>query len=180
MDTQGKRLKKIRLALNLSQEEFGQLFEIGKQFVSLMENDKSFMNNDKLVKLLLDFNVNINYLLCGIGPMFLPPKYEDVEDELTQKVEAILKKNGIILQKQYQARAKWLQFIIKNVQIVIIKIYMMFWINVLFATVLIYFKMELKNRKNCKRRNKGKNLIKLPDDYTIIDIETTGLSVSVH
>ena len=57
---------------------------------------------------------------------------------------------------------------------------MMFWINVLFATVLIYFKMELKNRKNCKRRNKGKNLIKLPDDYTIIDIETTGLSVSVH
>lgn len=56
----------------------------------------------------------------------------------------------------------------------------MFWINVLFATVLIYFKMELKNRKNCKRRNKGKNLIKLPDDYTIIDIETTGLSVSVH
>ena len=97
MDTQGKRLKKIRLALNLSQEEFGQLFEIGKQFVSLMENDKSFMNNDKLVKLLLDFNVNINYLLCGIGPMFLPPKYEDVEDELTQKVEAILKKDRIIL-----------------------------------------------------------------------------------
>ena len=36
--------------------------------------------------------------------------------------------------------------------------------------------MELKNKRNCKNRNKGKNLVKFPNDYTIIDIETTGLS----
>lgn len=96
METQGMRIKKIRQTLNLSQDEFGQIFEISKQFVSLLEKDKTFLNNDKLVKLLLDYNVNINYLLGGIGNMFNPPQFEQVEDNLTQKVEEILRKKGII------------------------------------------------------------------------------------
>ena len=54
MDTQGQRIKKIRQALNLSQEEFGETFGIKKQFVSLLEKDKTFLNNDKLIKLRLN------------------------------------------------------------------------------------------------------------------------------
>ena len=95
-ESQGERLKKIRQALNLSQDDFGAIFEISKQFVSLLEKDKTSLNNEKLVKLLLDYNVNINYLLGGIGSMFNPPQFEQVEDDLTQKVENILRKNGLI------------------------------------------------------------------------------------
>ena len=96
METQGMRIKKIRQALNLSQDDFGAIFEISKQFVSLLEKDKTFLNNEKLVKLLLDYNVNINYLLGGIGSMFNPPQFEQIKDDLTQKVENILRKKGLI------------------------------------------------------------------------------------
>jgi len=96
METQGMRIKKIRQALGLSQDKFGEIFEISKQFVSLLEKDKTFLNNDKLVKLLFDYNVNINYLLGGIGEMFNAPKFEQVEGNLTQMVEDILRKNKLI------------------------------------------------------------------------------------
>jgi transcriptional regulator with XRE-family HTH domain len=71
MTTQGMRIKKIRQNLNLSQEEFGKIFDIQKQMVSSLEKDNLKLNNDKLVKLLCDYNVNINYLLSGKGEMFI-------------------------------------------------------------------------------------------------------------
>ena len=95
METQGQRIKKIRQALDLSQEKFGEIFEIGKQFVSLLEKDKTQLNNDKLVKLLLDYNVNINYLLGGFGSMFNPPKFEDVKTEILSEVNKMLKERGL-------------------------------------------------------------------------------------
>lgn len=95
MSTQGERLKEIRLALRLNQEEFGAIFNIKKQFVSSLESNKTFLNNDKLVKLLLDYNVNINYLLGGIGEPFNPAQFEDVKDEILKEVEEMLKRRGI-------------------------------------------------------------------------------------
>lgn len=95
METQGQRIKKIRQELNLSQEEFGKIFDIGKQFISLLEKDKTQLNNDKLVKLLFDYNVNINYLLGGIGSMFNPPKFEDVKEEILTEVNRMLKERGL-------------------------------------------------------------------------------------
>lgn len=95
METQGQRIKKIRQRLKLSQDEFGKIFGISKQFVSLLEQDKTFLNNDKLVKLLLDHNVNINYLLAGVGDMFIAPEFEDVKQEVLDEVNSILEKYGI-------------------------------------------------------------------------------------
>lgn len=95
MTTQGQRIKKIRQALGLSQEQFGVIFDIKKQFVSSLEKDKTFLNNDKLVKLLVDFNVNINYLLAGKGNMFNAPQYEDVKGEILKEVDEILVKYGV-------------------------------------------------------------------------------------
>ena len=69
--TQGQRLKEVRLALGLSQEDFGVIFSIPKQMVSALEKDKLKLNNEKLVKLLSDYNININYLLCAKGKIFL-------------------------------------------------------------------------------------------------------------
>ncbi len=97
METTGQRLKKIRTKLHLSQEDFGHKLNLSRAGIAAVEADNNKFSQDVLCKLLLTFNVNINYLLGGKGSMFLTPKFEDVEDEFTQKVEAILKKNGIIL-----------------------------------------------------------------------------------
>lgn len=97
METQGQRIKKIRQALNLSQEKFGEIFGINKQFVSLLENDKTLLNNEKLVKLALDFKVNINYLLIGEGGMFFATQNNTVvKEELRSEMLQILKDEGII------------------------------------------------------------------------------------
>ena len=100
METQGQRLKNIRLALRLSQEEFGKIFDITKQYVYSLEKDKLTLNNEKLVKLLLDYNVNINYLLCGIGSMFITSettsKYSEMKNEILDEVRSMLISEGII------------------------------------------------------------------------------------
>jgi transcriptional regulator with XRE-family HTH domain len=100
METQGQRIKKIRLALNLSQEEFGKIFDITKQYVYSLEKDKLTLNNEKLVKLLLDYNVNANYLLGGIGMMFMEPKqkneFVDFKNEILFEVRNMLKSEGVI------------------------------------------------------------------------------------
>ena len=95
MTTQGKRLKKIRQALGLSQEKFGGVIDVSKQYVSNLEADRNILNNEKLVKLLVDYNVNLNYLIADIGDMFLKPKFYDVKNELMKEVEEMLKKRGL-------------------------------------------------------------------------------------
>lgn len=98
-NTQGSRIKKIRNALNLSQDEFGNIFNIKRQFVSSLEKDKVTLNNDKLVKLLIKYNVNINYVLAGIGEMFIQPYQMREESELESKIQQIIlkmKANGLL------------------------------------------------------------------------------------
>ena len=93
MSTQGKRLKNIRLALNMTQEEFGRNLNISKQFYSNIETDRTVLNNEKLVLLFKDYNVNLNYLLGGILPMF---NNKENEDAFEEKVKSVLAKVGLI------------------------------------------------------------------------------------
>lgn len=100
MDTQGQRIKKIRQALNLSQEEFGETFGIKKQFVSLLEKDKTFLNNDKLIKLAVKYKISPNYLLLGIGEMFLykdaASEYESIKKDILAEVRIMLVNQGLM------------------------------------------------------------------------------------
>ena len=100
MSTQGSRLTKIRQTLGLSQEEFGAIFDIKKQFVSNIEKDRVVLNNEKLVKLLVDYNVNINYLLAGIGEMFIGQDKTDHtgidEAEFKKLFKQCMKEEGFI------------------------------------------------------------------------------------
>lgn len=95
MDTIGQRVKAVRQELKLSQEQFGQIFNAGKSYISAVENDKSKLSVDNLVKLLLNYDVNINYILGGKGEMFNPPEYEDIKTEVLKQVDDILIKYGI-------------------------------------------------------------------------------------
>ena len=41
------------------------------------------------------YNVSLNFLLCGIGPMFLPPSFEDARAEIISEVEEMLRQRGL-------------------------------------------------------------------------------------
>lgn len=94
MSTQGKRLKAIRQALKLTQEQLGNALGISKQFYSNIETDRTLLNNEKLVLLLKDYNVNLNFLLGGFLPMFNGKN--SIEDDFELKVKNILIKEGLI------------------------------------------------------------------------------------
>lgn len=98
MTTQGERLKNIRRKLGLSQAELGEKLGFSKQYLSNIEADRNLMNNDKLVKLLVDFNVNINYLLAGVGEMFNTPisNEEFRNSEMLTLIDEALKRHGLI------------------------------------------------------------------------------------
>lgn len=99
MTTFGKRLKQARQLKGLSQEDFGKILGLTKQSISRVENDKIFVSKEILCNMIVNFNLNVNYLLTGKGQMFIA----DVDTNTTSKsaialeVEKILKEKGVIL-----------------------------------------------------------------------------------
>ncbi len=96
MQTQGQRLKKVRQALNLSQVELGEKLGVSKQYISNIESDRNILNNEKLLLLLVDFDVNINYILAGIGEPFAKVDVDKPSNEFKQYVRIVLKEEGLI------------------------------------------------------------------------------------
>lgn len=105
MTTTGKRFKNIRIALNLSQEAFGKEIGLSKSGISAVENDKTFVSLEILSTLLIDYNINMNYLVGGIGEMFNPTGFAPktgkkpcicADIEFRQRVRQILKEEGLI------------------------------------------------------------------------------------
>lgn len=96
MDTQGKRIKYIRMQLGLSQDEFGKKLKVSKQYVSNLEADRNILNNEKLVLLLTDLNVNINFILDGIGEPFIQLS-DDKENRrnILNDIETVLRNHGL-------------------------------------------------------------------------------------
>lgn len=95
----GDRFKKIRKLLKLSQPELGEKIGLSGQGVSNVERNKSFMTTQILTKLVVELNVNLNYLIAGVGEPILSgqQKFEgDIKSSIMQEVECILKAKGII------------------------------------------------------------------------------------
>ena len=99
MTTFGKRLKQARQLKELSQEDFGKILGLTKQSISRVENDKTFVSKEILCNMIVNFNLNINYLLTGKGQMFLPELEESAtsKSEIALEFEKILKEKGLIL-----------------------------------------------------------------------------------
>jgi len=96
MNTQGERIKKIRQELDLSQDDFGKIFNVQKQQISSIEKDKLKLNNEKLELLCSQYNVNINWVLCGKGEMFItaPQNTSANKDEIIKIVEDYLERRA--------------------------------------------------------------------------------------
>ena len=98
METLGSRLKLIRTSKKLTQLDFGKCIGVTKQAIANVESSHSNPSIDFLSKLIEIFNVNINWLISGHGEMFtnIVRKTLPSDDEFELKMEAFLKKKGIL------------------------------------------------------------------------------------
>lgn len=100
MNTMGNRVKLIRKSMGLNQEEFSKIFNCSNAFISAVEKDKSKLSVENLIKLLVEYNVNINYLLADIGEMFIGQDKADLtginEEQLRKYFKKFIKEEGII------------------------------------------------------------------------------------
>jgi transcriptional regulator with XRE-family HTH domain len=74
LDEIGKRVKKIRLFLALNTNEIGPKCMTDAPAISRIENGKSTPPLDFFYHIYLNYNVNLNWLFTGEGPMFLKKK----------------------------------------------------------------------------------------------------------
>lgn len=70
--TENERIRKLRLALGLNQQEFGARIGIKVSAVSYLESGKSRLTESNLILICEKFHVNRSWLLDGEGDMFLP------------------------------------------------------------------------------------------------------------
>ncbi|MBQ8847474.1 MAG: helix-turn-helix transcriptional regulator [Candidatus Gastranaerophilales bacterium] len=97
MENIGLRIKNIRKLLNKSQEELASEVSLTKQAISNIETAKSAPGINLLSKLLLDYNVNLNYIIGGMGDIFITKDktYESLRASLIKEVELFLDNRGI-------------------------------------------------------------------------------------
>ena len=97
MNSIGQRFKNVRKVLNMSQEEFASSLGITKQAISNFEHSKSLPSMVILNKMLLNFDVNLNYLVSEVGSMFNNNDkiYTSLRSQLLSEMEAILDARGI-------------------------------------------------------------------------------------
>ena len=97
MDNIGQRFKHVRKVLNMSQEQFASSLGITKQAISNVEHSKSLPSMVVLNKMLLNFDVNLNYLVSEVGNMFINQDkiYKSLRSQLMDEMSAILDARGI-------------------------------------------------------------------------------------
>ena len=91
------RIKKVRQVMKLSQEALAQKLGVTKQAISNIENSKSAPSIQLLYKLAVDHNVNCNYIIAGIGSVFLnnEKSYETIRNSIIEEVEKMLDERGV-------------------------------------------------------------------------------------
>lgn len=67
-----KRIKELRMALGISQEELAQSMGLSKSGVSNIECGNRKVNDKHIRMLNMTYNVNPDWLRTGTGEMFLP------------------------------------------------------------------------------------------------------------
>lgn len=97
MENIGTRIKNVRKILNLSQAELACQLGITKQAISNIENSKCAPNVALLGKLLIDYNVNLNYIIAEKGSMFVSDdnNLKSLKESLMEEVEQLLSARGL-------------------------------------------------------------------------------------
>lgn len=98
MENVGTRLKNVRNLLKKSQEELANELKLTKQAVSNMETGKSYPSLATLDKLLRLYDINLNYLVSGVGDILVNKEktLKALRQSLIEDVEKMLDSRGII------------------------------------------------------------------------------------
>lgn len=94
-----ERLKKIRNHLRLTVNEIADILEIKPRTYGSYEREENNVSIELVTSLCKKLNVNANWFVTGKGDMFNAAEYEQVKDELAQrldKMEFALKNAGIL------------------------------------------------------------------------------------
>ena len=97
MSNIGTRLKQIRKLINKSQKELADELSLTKQAISNIETEKCLPSISLLDKLLVKYNININYVISGVGEAFNSNSnsYKEIRKTLMKEVEKFLDERGI-------------------------------------------------------------------------------------
>lgn len=87
MDTIGKRFKEIRATLRLTQEAMAEKLSLTGAAISGIEKDKNLPTTQTLIKLVVDYNVDVNWLLVYKGEMFIKENAAKVSDEFKEIIK---------------------------------------------------------------------------------------------
>lgn len=92
-----QRIKKVRQLLGKSQQALADELGITKQAISNIETGKCAPGLNLLSKLLIDYNINLNYIVAGIGSVFLDNENSnnDLKNSILKEVEKMLEERGI-------------------------------------------------------------------------------------
>lgn len=69
-----ERLKKLRTALGLSGEKFGEKIGLSRMAISNLENNKYNITEQTIISICREYNVNEKWLRTGEGEMFIETK----------------------------------------------------------------------------------------------------------
>jgi len=92
INNMNKRIKKIRLTLNLCQKDFAQLLETSQSNISKYERGEMKPALDFLINLNEKLNVNLNWVLIGKGHIFIQNEETGIDiDKIKQALELLNK-----------------------------------------------------------------------------------------
>ncbi len=87
----GRRIKEIRIAKELKQEELAKITGVSQGFISDVEKGKKMPGSGFVISLKRCFNINPDWLLTGEGGMFTISSDRGEIDPITQRILNMLK-----------------------------------------------------------------------------------------
>lgn len=76
----GERFRQIRKAINLTQEEFGQMLGVSRQTINAYENDRQRPPLDMMEKVCREQGISPRWLLAGQGDPRVDTSYASTEE----------------------------------------------------------------------------------------------------
>lgn len=90
------RIKQLRTNLGLSVAKMADKMDMSQRTLTSYEHNERVPSAPFFTQLYKTFDVNLNWFVSGKGEMFNKKPFEQVEDQLEQKVVEVMKKYGVI------------------------------------------------------------------------------------
>lgn len=91
---ENEKIKQIRKAVGLTQQEMADSIGVSKQYFSKVENGLTTLSKEKATKLCNKFGVSLDWLLSDKGGMFI--KENEITDKLLADIDSLTGVSGIL------------------------------------------------------------------------------------